>query len=76
MGFDIRNRKERKVVCISKAKDGMMVSSYNHYLLEVGKEYTVVDVEVHAWYTILRLKEFPDKTFNSVVFADIEQMGE
>jgi len=76
MGFDIFNRKERKVVCIRNDKDGMMVASENHHLLEIGKEYTVADVEVHSWHTIVRLKEFPNKEFNSVVFAEIEQMGE
>ena len=73
MQFDIFDNREREVLCVRNDSDAMMVSSENHYLLEVGKEYTVSNVEVHLWYTLVSLKEFPDKTFNSVVF---EEKGE
>ena len=76
MEFDIRNNNERKVLCIDNYEHGMMASSYNHHLLEVGKEYTVVDVEVHPWHTLVFLKEFPGKSFNSVVFEEILPNGE
>lgn len=73
MEFNIFDNSERKVVCVRNDKDGMMVSSENHHLLEVGAEYTVTSVEVHAWYTVVWLKEFPGKTFNSVVFEEISR---
>lgn len=69
--FDIYDSSERRVMCIRNDEDGMMISSENHHLLEIGKEYTVVDVEVHSWYTLVWLAEFPEKTFNSVVFSEI-----
>ena len=37
-------------------------------LLEVGKEYTIDRTEVHSWHTKIYLKEFPNKSFNSVWF--------
>ena len=76
MEFDIRNNKERKVLCIRNDKDGMMIGSHNHHLLEIGKEYTVVNTEVHPWYTLIYLKEFPNKGFNSVVFGEVQPKGE
>ena len=76
MEFDIWNNTERKVLCVRNDEDGMMVGSGSHYLLEVGKEYTVTDVEVNSWYTLVCLKEFPNEVFNSVVFEEIKQKGE
>lgn len=70
--FDIWNNSRRKVLCIRNEEDGMVVSSINNYLLEVGKEYTVVDTEVNSWYTLVWLEEFPDVAFNSVMFNEIE----
>ena len=72
MEFDIWNSSERKVLCTRNDYDGMMVSSYNHHLLEVGKIYTVEDVEVHSRHTLVYLKEFPGVSFNSVVFEEIQ----
>jgi hypothetical protein len=37
-------------------------------ILEIGKEYTVTDTEVHSWHTKITLDGFPDKQFNSVCF--------
>ena len=45
-----------------------MFGGYNE-LLEIGKEYTVDYVEVHGWHTMVGLKEFPGKEFNSVSFS-------
>lgn len=75
MEFDIWNNKERKVLCVRNDYDGMMVGSHNHHLLEIGKEYTVENVEVHSWHTIVYLKEFPNKKFNSVVFEEIAEQA-
>ena len=72
MKFDIWNNAVRKVLCVRNDEDGMMIGSENHHLLEVGKTYTVEDVEVYSWYTLVYLKEFPDKGFNSVIFEEIE----
>lgn len=37
-------------------------------LLEIGKEYDVVGLEVHTMHTKVILTEFPDLRFNSVCF--------
>jgi hypothetical protein len=50
----------------------MMPSCTNHHLLEVSKEYTLVDMIVYDYYTEVYLEEFPDLEFNSVVFDEIE----
>ena len=71
MKFDIRNKAERQILCVCNDEDGMMIGSENHHLLEVGKTYTVEDVEIYSWYTLVYLKEFPDKGFNSVMFEEI-----
>ena len=42
-------------------------------VLEVGKEYTLYDEEVHSWHTRFYLKEFPDRWFNSALFERIEE---
>lgn len=73
MEFNIWDNSERKVLCTRNDEDGMMVSSENNHLLEVGKEYNVVGVEVLPWHTLVYLKEFPGKTFNSVVFEEIRK---
>lgn len=39
-------------------------------VLIVGKVYTVERTEVSNWYTMVYLKEVPDKPFNSVFFAE------
>lgn len=69
--FDIWNSERREVLCVDNSEMGMMVSSHNHSLLEIGKHYTVSGVEVNAWYTLVRLEEFPGRTFNSVAFNEI-----
>lgn len=69
--MDIWNNKERKVRCIDNSDDTWGVGGTGH-LLSVGKEYTVIDVEVHGWHTRVYLKEFPDVEFNSVLFTEID----
>ena len=64
--FDIWNDSERKVVCVRTSTD-------IHSLLEIGKEYTVANVDVHSWNTDVYLKEFGNISFNSVCFNEIEQ---
>ncbi|OSA95739.1 UNVERIFIED_ORG: hypothetical protein B2H93_04775 [Clostridium botulinum] len=41
---------------------------YADKVLEVGKEYTLETVDVDSWNSDVYLKEFPNKTFNSVLF--------
>lgn len=67
--MDIFNSKERKVVCTKKYDTSPYSCPYE--LLEIGKEYTVTNVDVYGWYTYLTLKEFPDKQFNSVLFDEV-----
>lgn len=69
--FDIRNSEKREVVCVNNSEAKGAVSSHNHPLLNLGEHYTVADVEVNDWYTLVRLEEFPDKTFNSLAFSEI-----
>lgn len=69
--FDIWNGSRRKVACVANREVGMMVSSHNHPLLEIGRQYTVSSVEVNSWYTLVRLEEFPGKTFNSLAFNEV-----
>ena len=71
MEFDIWNNESRKVVCTRNGDDDSLVANTYNHLLEVGKTYTVEDVEIHSWHTIVYLKEFPGKTFNSVLFNEI-----
>lgn len=62
-----------KVKCVcNDPVCGMKICGDNSHLLEIGKTYTVTDVEVHAWYTLYKLQEFgADKQFNSVDFTSI-----
>ena len=43
----------------------------NASLLTVGEKYTVIDVEVHSWHTLVTLLEFPNEQFNSVLFEEV-----
>lgn len=69
--FDIWNPIRRRVKCVSNNEVGMMVSSHNHPLLKKGEYYTVSSVEVNTWYTLVRLEEFPGKSFNSLAFCEV-----
>lgn len=69
--MDIHNNKKRPIKCIRNDEDGMMIGSENHHLLEIGKIYHVVDVDVHDWHTLIYLEEFPGVEFNSVVFEEV-----
>lgn len=71
MEFDIFNDEPREIRCVRNNEDGMIASSENHHFLEIGKTYHVTNIEVDSWYTLVYLKEFPDKTFNSVAFNEI-----
>lgn len=68
MRFDIWDNSERIVKCIAKYDTSPFGCDYE--LLEIGKEYTVIDVDVYGYYTMIALKEFPGKRFNSVLFAE------
>lgn len=63
--MDIFNNKERRVIC---------VSNHNEPTLTVGEQYAVIDVEVHSWYTLVTLREFPGRQFNSVLFKELEDL--
>lgn len=72
MSFDIFNSETRKVICTDNDPRGMFPGSEIAALLTVGKVYTVVDVEVHSWHTLVTLKEFPGRQFNSAHFEEID----
>ena len=69
--MDIVNNKERQVVCVFNRVQSTFPGFESESLLTVGAKYTVIDVEVHRWYTLITLKEFPDKQFNSVLFEEV-----
>ena len=69
--MDIFNDSERIVKCVRKYDTSPYSCDYE--LLEVGKKYTVTGVDVQGWYTMITLKEFPGKRFNSVLFAESEE---
>lgn len=74
--FDIYNHRPRKILCIANDdRGGMCVNGKNATMLEVGKQYSLLDVEIHSWYTLIRLKEYPTIQFNSVYFAEINKQN-
>lgn len=70
--MDIFNSEVRKIRCISNDSD--LWFGANHHLLEVGKIYTLDDLDVHPWYTYVYLVEFPGVHFNSVVFEEVGEI--
>ena len=70
--MDIFNSEPRKIKCIRNDADVWGGGGENHHLLEVGKEYTLEDIDVHSWHTIVYIEEFPNVEFNSVAFEEIE----
>lgn len=70
--MDIYNTKPRKIKCVRNDEDVWGDGGENHHLLEIGKEYTLEDIIVHSWHTIVYIEEFPDMKFNSVAFEEID----
>lgn len=70
--MDIFNAKPRKLLCIRNDND-VWGSPNNGHLLEIGKEYTLEDVDVHSWHTDIYVSEFPNISFGSVLFEEVEQ---
>ena len=68
--MNISDNTKRKVRC--RAKYDTSPFSCPFELLEIGKEYTVIDIDVHSWFTNITLEEFPDEQFNSVLFEEIK----
>ena len=68
--MDIFNNKERKVKCVRKYDTSPYWCDYE--LLEIGKEYTVTNVDVGSFVTFIELKELPNYRFNSVLFEEVE----
>lgn len=71
--MDIKNCAERKIICVKNEDNHFFPCDRNSPLLEVGKTYNVVNVDVHGWHTQVELKEFPSVLFNSVCFEEIEK---
>ena len=70
--MDIFNNKERQVVCVENNIQSTFPGFKSESLLIVGEKYTVIDVEVHSWHTLVTLKEFPNEQFNSVLFEEVD----
>ena len=71
MEFNIRDNRVREVVCVSNKDNEFRAVDENSPLLEVGKTYTVIQVDMYDWYTDVILKEFPNVRFNSVCFNEV-----
>lgn len=70
--MNIFNNKTRKIVCVENDDSNSWGFSGTGHLLTVGAEYTLVDVEVHSWHSVVELKEFPNIQFNSILFEEID----
>ena len=44
--------------------------------LEIGKQYTVEKTIVHDWSSEVYLKEFPDISFNTVFFKNVDKVSQ
>ena len=69
--MDIHNDNTRKVRCIRNDNEVWNGGTYAH-LLTIGELYTVVWLDVQDWYTEVGLAEFPGKSFNSVLFEELD----
>lgn len=72
MEFNIFNSSERQIVCKNNNDNTWSFDDKASQYLEVGKIYTVIDVEVHSWHTRLTLKEIANRQFHSSHFEEIE----
>ncbi len=70
--MDIFNSRERQIVCVENNIQSTFPGYEDQHELTIGDMYTVIDVEIHSWHTLITLKEFPDKQFNSVLFEEID----
>lgn len=70
--MDIWNSRPRTIICTKNGKDDCLVANENNHLLEVGKEYTLCDVEIHSWHTLVWVAEIPGIEFNSVLFEELD----
>ena len=66
------NAEEGDKVVFAFPDSGMGNGAYAAKHLELGKTYTVKYVDIGGWQSDVYLKEIPDKSFNSVHFADVE----
>ena len=71
--MNIWNSSKRDVVCVRNEDNKFFGCDENSPMLEVGKTYTVEEVDVHGWHTEVYLKEIPDVPFNSVLFEEMPQ---
>ena len=56
-------------ICVATGKNGYQGDKdYLKKHIEIGKEYTLLDMNVSQSSSSLRLKELPDKSFNTVQF--------
>lgn len=67
--FNIHNKTPREVICIRN--DDNVYGGEDGKLLEVGAIYHVDGVEVHDWFTVVYITEFPALGFNSVLFEEV-----
>lgn len=74
MELDIRNGTKRKVRCVRNHDDGWWACRNNAHLLTVGEIYNMAFLDVHNWYSEVYLEEFPGKTFNSILFEEVEEV--
>lgn len=68
--MDIFNPSTRKIVCV-KNNHNFYGTTDTHHFLEVGKQYTLCNIDVGSFYSVVTLKEFPNTRFNSVLFEEL-----
>lgn len=71
--MNILNKSQRQVVCVDNEVHSTTFPGFEAApLLTVGEKYTVINVDVHSYHTLVVLKEFPGEEFNSVLFEEID----
>lgn len=71
--MDIFNNEERQIRCIRNDREVYGGGGINAHLLTIGEDYTVDWLDVQDYYTLVHLKEFPGKCFNSVLFEELDE---
>lgn len=67
MELNIFNKNPRVIIC-KRVENGDYFPNGN--LVQAGKKYHLENMKVYSWHTEVWLKEFPEKVFNSVQFAE------
>jgi len=70
MSMNIYAKKGHKVVFTNTDNGFELDKAKAREFLKTGETYTIESTDVGGWITYVTLIEFPDQTFNSVMFED------